>query len=45
MKLKKLTSAEIDLKKLAEIERDFSIFGHLTYEQQKQKTAILKKYE
>jgi hypothetical protein len=34
-----------DLKKLAEIERDFNTFGSITYEQQQEKTAILNKYE
>ena len=34
-----------DLRKIAEIERDFSTFGTLTFEQEKEKTEILKKYE
>ncbi len=34
-----------DLKKLAEIERDFNTFGSISYEQQKEKTSILNKYE
>jgi hypothetical protein len=40
-----LCNHKTDLKKLAEIERDFKTFGSITYEQQQEKTAILNKYE
>lgn len=43
--IKTVIESTNDLKKLAEIERDFSTFGTLTFEQQKEKTEILKKYE
>jgi hypothetical protein len=43
--IRKVIESASDLKKIAEIEREFSIFGTLTFEQQKIKKEILKKYE
>ena len=43
--IKTVIESTNDLIKLAEIERDFSTFGTLTFEKQKEKTEILKKYE
>ena len=43
--IKTVIESTNDLRKLAEIERDFSTFGTLTFEQEKEKTEILKKYE
>jgi len=42
--LSKVKKMKAQLKKLAEIEQTFTTFGHLTYEDQKEKNKILNSY-